>query len=533
MLKLLIRKQFYECFKGYFVDSKTGKAKSRLKIIGMFALFAFVMLSICVIFFAFGLQLLPLFDIDYDWLYYAFFGLLSISLGVFSSAFNTSNSIYNAKDNDLLLSMPIKSKYILLSRISLTFGLCLLYSSTVWLPICILAFIHVGFSILKLILEIFLLICISMLSSAISCGVGYIVATVTNKTKNKSIITVILTLAFVGAYYYLCIRFSDFINEFILNADKLANAFSTWMNLIYQLGKAANGNIISFIIFSIVCLVVVTLCYLILNKSFAKIIANSNSINVSKTKVKYNAQNITSRILLKRELKRFTSLPIYLLNCGLGSVVVLVVAIVFVFKQNDIVPLIQMLTDEIPEILEYIPLVIFTIICSIISINASTVPSVSLEGKSLWIIKSLPIRTIDILQAKVTLQLLLNGIPSVVSVLIICIVFSLDFNRTICVIVLTALFILVHASIGILLALVNPNFTWTSETQPVKQSINVLFEMLASFVILAIVFGGFVLLNNKINFYIYFEILVLFFVAVEIALKKILLSWGVKKFNSL
>ena len=53
MLKTLIKKQYQECFRSYFVNPKTQKRRSKLGIAGMFVLFAVVMLFLAANFFTF------------------------------------------------------------------------------------------------------------------------------------------------------------------------------------------------------------------------------------------------------------------------------------------------------------------------------------------------------------------------------------------------------------------------------------------------------------------------------------------------
>ena len=48
-----------------------------------------------------------------DWLYFTLMGLVAIFLGAFGSVFNTYSSLYLAKDNDLLLSLPIPLRVII------------------------------------------------------------------------------------------------------------------------------------------------------------------------------------------------------------------------------------------------------------------------------------------------------------------------------------------------------------------------------------------------------------------------------------
>lgn len=533
MLKLLIWKQFYQTFRSYFVDNKTGKAKSKIKIIGMFISFIFVMFSLCAMFYLFATSLFVLLDSEFGWLYYAFFGMLTLGLGVLTSLFNTANTIYNAKDNDLLLSLPIKPKYVLLSRIASIFGLSLVYSATAWLSICVAAFVYKGFNILTCILDVILLFAIVGLACVISCAGGYVVAILSNKTKNKSIVSVVLSLVFLGGYYYLCFRFSDFIDSFIDYAGNFANVVVTWGNIFYQLGKAANGDIISFALFVGVCAILAIACYLILKKNFTTIVTKSNNVAVNESKIAYKSSTKLSDVLLKKELKRFTSSSVYMLNCGIGSIFVIIVAIIFVIKSNDTMPMLEMLQNEIPIIISSIPLAIVGIICSIISINTLTVPSVALEGKNLWLLKSLPINTYEILDAKKRLQLIINGIPSIIAAIIICFTFKLDISTSLYVVVEIFLFVYVQASIGVILSLNNPNFNWTSETQPIKRNINVLFDMIICWILLILMVGGYYFLMNKMYVNDYMQYLTIILAVIEIMLRRFIRSWGVEKFDTL
>ena len=49
----------------------------------------------------------PLHAAGLGWLYFAMMGLIAVLLGAFGSVFTTYSTLYLAKDNDLLLSLPI------------------------------------------------------------------------------------------------------------------------------------------------------------------------------------------------------------------------------------------------------------------------------------------------------------------------------------------------------------------------------------------------------------------------------------------
>lgn len=69
--------------------------------------------------------------LDMGWMYFALMGLIAILLGTFGSVFNTFSGLYLAKDNDLLLSMPIPVSVIVASRLISVYIMGLMYSAVV------------------------------------------------------------------------------------------------------------------------------------------------------------------------------------------------------------------------------------------------------------------------------------------------------------------------------------------------------------------------------------------------------------------
>ena len=75
------------------------------------------------------------------WLYYLVMGLIAVLLGAFGSVFSTYSSLYLSKDNDLLLSMPIPVRYVMVSRLLGVYLLGLMYSGVATVPAVIVYWI--------------------------------------------------------------------------------------------------------------------------------------------------------------------------------------------------------------------------------------------------------------------------------------------------------------------------------------------------------------------------------------------------------
>ena len=97
-----------------------------------------------------------------------------------------------------------------------------------------------------------------------------------------------------------------------------------------------------------------------------------------------------------------------MLNCSLGSVFMIGIAIYMLLKFPSVIVLLQ---QEGIDTALLAPLMVLAI-CTLASFNDITAPSISLEGKTIWLAKSLPVKIEDILNAKVKMHLILTGIPS-------------------------------------------------------------------------------------------------------------------------
>ena len=141
MIRILVKKQMTEIFRGYFYNAKKNKAYSQART--ALLIFAFVLLMVGVIggmFFALSMVLCePMSAVGMDWMYFALMGFTSVFLGAFGSVFNTFSSLYLSKDNDLLLSMPIPVNAIMVSRLLSVYLMGLMYSSAVILTAVLLA----------------------------------------------------------------------------------------------------------------------------------------------------------------------------------------------------------------------------------------------------------------------------------------------------------------------------------------------------------------------------------------------------------
>lgn len=488
MIKALLKKQFAEIFKSYFVNQKTGKARSKGATIGLFVLFAFLMLFLGFVFFGMGMMLSEFLKMPgFEWLYFALMGIVAIFFGLFGSVFNTYASLYIAKDNDLLLSMPIPVKYLLISRLTSVVGLSLLYTSSVLIPATVVYLIIGSFSVLALIFQIILVFAVSLFVSVLSCLLGFVVAVISSKLKNKSFITVIISVVFIGVYYFFCFRMSDIIKSIFLNSDSVVKGIKVWGNLFYLIGMASMGKVVPMIVFTAITIIAFILCFIVLSRTFIGI----STFNKGEKKTVYKAttekQSTLESALIKKEFKRFTSSATYMLNCGLGVIIMPVIAVIAIIKRSTILEILGQIKTETPGFYKIIPIVIIVAVSLMTSMSSISVPSISLEGKNLWIYKSLPIEPSKILNAKIKLHIYITAVPVILTSIIFGFSAGLDFSTIILMSVFLYIYVYFGGTLGLILGLVKPNLNWVTETTPIKQSMPIFLNMIIGFAVPAVI----------------------------------------------
>ncbi len=203
-----------------------------------------------------------------------------------------------------------------------------------------------------------------------------------------------------------------------------------------------------------------------------------DSVKKKYVKVKSKAKGARSA-LLRREFKRFTSSSAYMLNCGLGILIVPALGIVALIKADAIRSLISMLGLSDGAVM----LVACAALCLTSSMNDMTAPSVSLEGKNIWIAQSLPVSPWDVLMAKLKMYLILSEIPVLFTAA--CLIISLELNlvSSIITIAVPFLFVLFMGIFALALNLKSPNLSWTNEVVPIKQSFSVFIAIFGGWAI--------------------------------------------------
>ena len=519
MLKILVKKQLGDIFRSYTYDAKKNRARSKEATIGFTVLFVVLMVGVLGgLFTLLSLAMCQsMAQVGMSWLYFTIMTLLAAFLGIFGSVFNTYSTLYMAKDNDLLLSLPIPVRTIMAARLVSVYLMGLMYSAVVLLPAIIVYWLVVGITVPVVVGCMIQLLLLSVFVLTLSCALGWVIAKISQKLKNKSFITVLVSLVFIGAYYFFYAKAQSLLTELLANAAYYGASIRSAAYPLYLVGRVAMGNGSAIAIVSAAVLGLFALVWYLIARSFLKLATSTGAMAKVEYREKAARPRSIDRALLGRELSRFTASANYMLNCGMGILGLVIGAAALVWKGGSLLPMLEPVFADRPGALSVL---LCAALCTLVGMNDMAAPSVSLEGKSLWLAQSLPVTSWQV-RAKLRMHLLLTAVPAALCGICVAVVSPAGAAQTALALVVAALFTVLSALLCLFLGLKMPNLHWTSEITPIKQGGAVALALLGGVVYAALLAAGFFLIGWRIGYMAFMAA----FAVVTLAACVLLLRW--------
>ena len=488
MFRTLVKKQVYEIFKAYFINPKTNKKRSLWGTAAYISLFVVLLVGVVggAVTVTCAAIAKPLFEADCGWLYYAITSIAAVLFGTLGSVFSTYSGMYLAKDNDLLLSLPVPTHVIISARLFGVYLTGLMYSAIISLPAAAVYFATAEFTALSFLGGIANVFFVSVFVLILSCGLGYVVARISVKLKNKSYMTVIIALVAIAAYYFVYYKISGWTNELIVNAAYFGADVKEKAYFIYMIGIVGQGHPLALLVSAVAHAALLYLTVFIVSRSFLRVASAVGTVlDVKSRKAKVKKRSPLTALVAK-EAKRFTSSPTFMLNSGFGLLFVAAIAVGVFFVKDVLLEIERSVSEFMP--FGGLGAAIATIaLCLCASTCIIVTPSVSLEGKSIWVLKSLPVEAKDVLKAKILFQILV--VSPVLFVASVCASACLasDLTTALAVIVLPQAVFVFMTLVELILGVKMANLNWTNEVVPIKQNFNVLIAMLVGFALCPVI----------------------------------------------
>ena len=451
-----------------------GKRKKAVSGVGAMLLIAFLGLYLSGFYSFMLMEVLA--PAHMEVLVFIFMGMGALIGGLMFTTFAVKGVVFGGRDNDLLLSMPVSSTMLMASRVAAIYLENLLFSFFVLGPAgAVCAFMTqgtVGHSLLFWVRLLIAVLALPLLDTALSVLLGALVAFLSAKVSRGALGQNIVMGLYMAAVFYFCFNLNGMIEGLAANAAGVKESLS-WAAPMLWMADGIMGDWGLLLAFAARCVIPFALVVLGLGRVYRQAVT-AFAARSARNDYKLSAQSASGqkKALLAKEAKRFFGTPMYMWNSGIGLIMLVAAGVAALVMGDELRMYAAMLGDALPVM----PLAALVMgLC--LSMCVIAAPSISLEGKYLWILREAPMRESDLLWIKVGFQLLLS-IPCTV-IAGVCISIALGFSPVEGAVLLVAmvLFDLGHAAFGMLMGLAFPKLDAVNETVVVKQSMAVMLGM--------------------------------------------------------
>lgn len=467
----------------------------------------------------------------------AYFGIIYVIVAMLllaADAVYAQNSLFKSKYNDLLLSMPIENRDILLSRLAEIYVYNLIIQLMGWLPGSIGWFMGVGFNLLQLILMILAVLFAPLLFIAIGTLLGYVINKISLRLKHPTTAKMLITFVFLGIYFFFVFGSQNLMDDLMYGAGDLDKILS-WILPAGWIGKAiGEKNILYLLLFALLNVAAIAATVLILQKSYAGVMMTTQN----KVTVKYVKKDVRSKsvmgALLKREFRHWTSSYTYLANTAMALFFLVIGTVFLIFRGRYVADLFIGFEYYDPRISLYICIVIILIIESMMASFMVSSASISLEGQSVGVLRSLPVEGKTVLLSKVLFHYLIAAplvlLPSVITIIL----FRPILLVGMLLILIPQTFLLMTGMLGLCYNLKYYKLDWANEAQVVKRGFPVFLSMIGNYLLIALQIAPYLQwMMDVVEPEIYMLGLFAVMVAVCTVLYFVIAGWGSRRYERL
>ena len=441
-----------------------------------------------------------------------------------TTIFKIKGTVFGFKDYELLMSLPVSTTAVVASRLIILYCFNFLFTIILILPMTIaygiLARPGFGFYIMSLVL-MFAVPLIPLITASV---LGTVIAYILSKFRRNNLLNIIFSISLMLIIIALTFAFRGDEQELV----NMSKAITQQVYGLYPLARlytnaVINSDVLAFFLFLCISVSAFILYALIVKRLFKKI---NTLLMTGQTRANFKLGKIKTgsplKALYSKEIKRYISSSVYVLNTGIGIVLLTISTIAGFFVDLE-----GIMGGELMFSLAKDNAVLYLII--FIMVSCTSMASISIEGKNFWILKTLPVTPMAIFISKIALNLTIC-LPALLDAVLIGILLKLDFLRIILMFFIAAASALFISQYGLIINLMLPNFSWTAEVAVIKQSAASVVTIFSSFIFFAVFFIFKFVIPTGAGAYLGY---LLFMLIVDMILYCILKSYGVKRFYSL
>ena len=411
---------------------------------------------------------------------FASMGMLPTLLGVVAlatsllilmySIFETKGVLFGFGDYDIVMSWPVDIRAVAASRVFSMYANNFLTGMLLLLPTGIVYAVKAApewwFYPLYLVLTLLL----PALPTIVGALLGTVLTIATARMKKSNLVSIVAQMALVIGLMSVSMRSGMAISD----PTKIAGSANAIKNMVesayppamwFQNALSA-GSLPDILWLLLLTLASVGLLLLWLGKNFVLINSRIKSKPRGETFVMHR-QVRSGRIvaLFRRELSRYFSSSLYVVNTAFSYVMLLAAGVALLLKAGDVLKFLDLQDISPASILSAVPFLLGWIV----SMGATTSSSISMEGKSLWIVKSMPVTAREWFVSKLMVTLVM-AVPSIlIASTLVVIGLKPALLDALWIYLLPLCYSVAFGIFGLWLNIRMPRLDWKNESEVVKQ----------------------------------------------------------------
>ena len=409
---------------------------------------------------------------------FATLGMLPSLLGIMAlassllilmfSIFETKGVLFGFGDYDIVMSWPVDVRAVAASRVFSMYAYNFIYALLFLLPSGIIYAIKASPAWWFYPLYLLLMALIPALPTIIGALLGTLLTVSTARMKKNNLFSIVAQMVLVIGIMSLSMRGGTYLGDpsMIANSAEaiqgaIASSYPPAVWFQNALTSASLPDILYLLLLSLAC---TGFLLFWLGRNFVAINSRIKSKPRRETFVMRRQVNSGKFLALyRREFSRYFSSTIYVVNTAFSYVMLLAAGIALLVKADALAEYLNM-----PEMANAAAAVPFGL-GWIVSMGVTTASSISMEGKSLWIIKGMPVSAKDWLLAKLMVSLTI-AVPSIlVTSTLFVIGLKPALDVAIWMYVIPLVFALSFGVYGLWLNIRMPRLDWKNEAEVVKQ----------------------------------------------------------------
>ena len=414
---------------------------------------------------------------------------ISVSLSmIIALMFGVMNSTRDARSNDtdMLLAMPIPKSSIVISKLLGMYLLDVLCAMVMLVPSYLIVWLVGEGTVGVFIRGMIFTFLIPALPLFISLLVSALIGFLRKATKFGQLAATFMSFAVLFAYMIVVPNISSYAEKLDITPAESVTKMKQILPFYWITEAIYSGDILCVILTLLITLIPMGLAVYIHARGL-----NGVDYHPDNSKKARDYKTASPRkAVLKMEFRRYFSSANYIMNTLLGTLFLVVFTVYIAVKGTPDVSVLEDINingETMQKLSQFSGLAWAAVWALLIDLFAAitytTPPSVSLEGKRIWLNKSLPIATKDILFSKLMVSVMIFQPISIVCAVVLSIVSRSGILPCILIIVLTCLFHLLCSMVGLIYGLVFVRLDWTNEAQVIKNGFAIILTMVTSAII--------------------------------------------------